>query len=258
MINAGVSFDAQYQDRGGLAGGATYTRLNYKGGIAALDQAAEFLSGRINFMPDRVPGRLTLRLDGHQINNNDTTNESDDVQVVAPQLSYLNHRKTVYLDLGYAFSAYGKSRIGNGALTVQQWTPTLGLGFNHQADWLQLRLYDVNASNAARAMHGHTDALEIKLTHYFTPTAAWLPQSLTIGGLIGNRMYAVDRDTQVVYNLGDEQRGGGFLTAQWQLSRRFQLTLSGGSDRYQAQDRFRGSQYTYTGTYGYLGLTAHW
>lgn len=258
MINAGFTFDAQYQDRGGLAGGATYTRLNYKGGIATLDQAAEFLSGRLNFTPDLLPGRLTLRLDGHQINNNDTTNESDEVQVMAPQMSFLNHRKTFYLDLGYAFSSYAKSSIGNGALTVQQWTPTLGLGFNHQADWLQLRLYDVRASNVGRALRGHTDALEIKLTHYFSARSAWLPRSVTIGGLVGDRMYTLDPDTHIVYNLADEQRGGAFLTAQWQLSRRFELTASGGSDRYQARDSVRGGEYGYTGTYGYLGLTAHW
>ncbi|WP_295389699.1 hypothetical protein [uncultured Thiodictyon sp.] len=147
MINAGISFDAEYQDRGGLAGGSTYTRLNYKGGIAALDQAAEFVSGRLNFTPDLLPGRVTLRLDGHQINNNDATNESDDVQVVAPQVSFLSHGKRVYLDLGYAYSAYGQSRIGNGSLRVEQWTPTLGLGFNHPdhppGDWR-------NADNALK------------------------------------------------------------------------------------------------------------
>ncbi len=76
MTSAGVYFDAQYLDRGGIAGGATYTNLNFKGGSSALNQASEFLSGRLNFTPEFLAGRLTVRLDGHQINNDDSTNES--------------------------------------------------------------------------------------------------------------------------------------------------------------------------------------
>ena len=258
MVNAGLYFDAQYSDRGGIAGGATYSQLNYKGSTSSLNQAAEFLSGRLNFKPDFLPGRLSLSLDGHQINNDDSSNESDDVQVLAPQLSFLNNSQWFYADLGYAISFYGKSSDGNGSLTVQQWTPTLGFGFNKNHDWLQLRLYDVNISNPLRALHDHTDAVEIKLTHYFSPIWAWIPNSMTIGGLAGNRMYAVDSDTKLVYNLADEQKGGGFLAAQWKLSEHYQVTLSAGSDIYQTQDTVSGNQYTYTGTFGYLGFTTQW
>ncbi len=258
MVSTGLYFDAQYSDIGGIAGGSTYTQLNYKGSISTLNQAAEFLSGRLNVKQDFLPGRLSLSLDGHQINNDDSSNESDDVQVLAPQLSFLNNSQWFYADLGYAVSFYGKSSDGNGSLSVQQWTPTLGFGFNNNYDWLQLRLYDVNISNPLRTLHDHTDAVEIKLTHYFSPKSIWIPHSVTIGGLAGNRMYAVDSDTKLVYNLADEQKGGGFLAAQWKLSGHYLVTLSAGSDIYQTQDKANGNQYTYTGTFGYLGVTKQW
>jgi hypothetical protein len=258
MVSSGAYIDAQYGDRGGITGGASYTRLNYKGGISAINQAEEYLSGRLNFYPDGLPGRLSLRLDGHQINNDDSTNESDDVQVIAPQVSYLSQGKSLYLDLGYAISFYGSSHLGNGSLNVQQWTPTVGLGFNENYDWLQLRLYDVSASNTARAMRGHTDAVEIKLTHYFTPQAVWVPHWVSIGGLAGNRMYAVDSDTAAVYNLADEQKGGGFVAALWKLSDTYKATLSSGYDIYETRDSVTANRYTYSGANVFIGLTAQW
>lgn len=258
MISTGLYFDAQYQDLVGFSGGASYTRLNFKAGLSALNQAAEYLSGRINFAPDFLPGRLTLRLDGHQINNDDSTNESNDVQVIAPQVLFLSHGKSLYLDLGYAASFYGHSDIGNGSLTVQQWTPTLGLGFNNQHDWLQLRLYDVSASNVARAFHSHTDAVEIKLTHYFAPQSAWVPYWIGVGGLVGSRMYAVDGDTALVYNLADEQKGGGFVAAQWKLTEHYRATASASYDLYQTSDTVTGDRNEYSGVTGYFGLTAQW
>ncbi len=258
MTSAGVYFDAQYLDRGGIAGGATYTNLNFKGGGSALNQASEFFSGRLNFTPEFLAGRLTARLDGHQINNDDSTNESDEVQVVAPQVSYLHESKSFYADLGYAISFYGDSKIGNGSLTVQQWTPTLGFGFNQNYDWLQLRLYDVNVSNPLRAMRGHTDAVEIKFTHYFASQSVWIPSWVTAGGLAGNRMYAVDSDTALVYNLADEQKGGSFLAAQWKLSSQYKATLSSGYDIYETRDYSSGNRYTYSGANVFLGVTAQW
>ena len=258
MLSSGVYIDAQYGERAEIVGGASYTRLNFKSGMAALNQAEEYLSGRLNLTPEWLPGRLSLRLDGHQINNNDSTNESDDVQVIAPQISFLNQAKSLYLDLGYAASFYGNSHSGNGSLTVQQWTPSFGFSFNQYYDWLQLRLYDVSVSNPARAMRGHTDAVEIKLTHYFAAQALWLPQWLSVGGLAGNRMYAVDGDTAVVYNLADEQKGGGFVAAQWKLSEQYKATLSSGYDVYQTRDTGSGNRYTYSGANVYLGVTAQW
>lgn len=258
MISAGVYFDAQYLDRGGIAGGATYTHLNLKQGLPAINQAEEFLSGRLNFMPDSLPGRLSLRVDGHQINNNDASNESNDVQALAPQVSFLNDTQSLYLDVGYAVSFYGKSKIDNGSLTVRQWTPTLGFGFNNKYDWVQLRLYDVNVSNPGRTLHVHTDAVEIKLTHYLAPQSAWIPYWLTVGGLIGNRIYAVDNDTETVYNLADEQKGSGFLAAQWKLSEHYQATLSGGYQLYETRGFSVGDRTTYYGVSAALAVTAQW
>ncbi|MDQ6990688.1 MAG: hypothetical protein Q9M11_03050, partial [Mariprofundaceae bacterium] len=65
-----------------------------------------------------------------------------------PQLSFLNYRKSFYADLGYAYSSYPKG------LSVSQLTPTVGLGFNQAADWLQMRVYWVKPST--KYIHYHS------------------------------------------------------------------------------------------------------
>ena len=116
----------------------------------------------------------------------------------------------------------------------------------------------VNVSNPSRAMRGHTDAVEIKLTHYFSSPSPWIPSWVTAGGLAGNRMYAVDSDTALVYNLADEQKGGGFVAAQWKLSTQYKATLSSGYDVYETRDYGTGNRYTYSGANVFLGVTAQW
>ena len=271
LIGSGVYFDAQYLDRGSIAGGAVYTRLNLKEKYSALNQASEFLSGQLNFTPESLPGRLSLRVDGHQINNDDPYNESDDVQALASLVSFFHESKSFYVDLGYAISFYNESpltvqqfippsllkKVNKGSLTVQQWTPTLGVGFNQGQDWLQLRLYDISVSNPKRAMRPHTDAVEIGLTHYLASQSVWMPRWVMVGALVGNRMYAVDADTELVYNLSDEQKGGGFVTAQWDLSAHYKATLSGGYDVYETRNE-TDDRYLYSGTHVYMGMTAQW
>jgi hypothetical protein len=174
------------------------------------------------------------------------------VSAIAPRLSYLGFDKKYYLDLGYARSRYGDSNIGNGSLTVQQWTPTLGLGLD--SDWLQLRAYDIRFSNALRAQgKSATDALEAKWIHYFQMSRGLMPEQVQLGVLLGKRIYALDSDSASLYNLADMQQGGASIGAQWKLAAQTRLLFQGGHDRYQDV-----SKVSYTGNYLYLGLAQQW
>jgi hypothetical protein len=173
LFGFGVFLNADYLERGGFSVGYNFNQTNYKSGLASgLQENNEkilFLSGRANFYPDPLPGKLTLRLDGYVGNDEmsfraatptpvpmgggssqKTITLSDEFVVVYPMVSFLNYDKTFYADFGYAYSSYRSEDIGTDDIDINQWTPTLGFGFNRAYDWLQLlvcRPHDYSQTN---------------------------------------------------------------------------------------------------------------
>ncbi len=221
-------------------------KTNY--GRSSIDQDAFFLSGRKTFRPDALNGLLTVSFDIHHIDNDDKSKISDNVKVYAPHISYITYDKNYYVDLGYANSDYYKG------LTIDQWTPTAGFAFNDQKDWLQMRGYLISSSKRARTQNQKSaKALEVSLTHFFD--GQFLNLSKIKGTAItGERFYAVDRDAATVYNLGDVQRGGFSLLAEFDVTESVKLTLSGGNERY----RDKTYKDDYSVTYFYTGLSTSW
>ncbi len=248
MVNGGILIHADHLDTSGLSVGVNATKLSFRGG-KALNQQSYFVSARHKLFFDALPGPLTLSLSGHWINNNDVTTNTDNVSVIAPQLSWINYAKTWYLDLGYARSRY------NNNLHVDQYTPTLGLGFRQGADWLQLRGYLIHFSNPLRAQNKRqTSAADVKYSHWFSPGAFYKPENMQLGGLFGERMYAVDNDAAAVYNLADIQQGSLSLAAQWRLSEASSLMLMLGNERY--LDNTRAERYN--NRFAWLNISQNW
>jgi len=248
LLSAGAIISADYLEKGGFSLGGNYTKLTFNAG-SNLNQQSVYGSIHYNVYLDALPGPLTLRLDGHGINNNDTTGNTDNVKVIAPQISFLNYSKTFYIDLGYARSSYKNN------LTVDQWTPTLGMGFNDGADWLQVRGYFIKPSNKLRAQNvSRTSAADVKLTHWLAPDA-WLGlEKVQLAGLFGDRIYAVDGDAAAVYNLADVQKGSVSLALQWKLSQSLHLMLAAGNERY-LDNTINDS---YNNRYAYINLSTQW
>lgn len=250
----GVLLNLQYLERFAILYGYFPLQLYYKHDIPALYQKTDYLSLRDMRTPDFLSGWLTLRLDGYKISNDDPTHESDDVNVIAPIISYINYDKTYYLDFGYAGSWYGESHIGRGGLNVSQYTPTVGFGFNDSTNWLRLRVYDIHPSDYIRSeKYHHTDGLEVTFSHYILYYPFYVPNRIDAELFIGKRVYAVDNDALVVYNLGDVQTNGMYLQAQWRVTSYMDLLVNGGQQSYTTlvfDDRI-----PYTLNYIYAGLT---
>ncbi len=248
LVNVGVIISADYLEKGGFSLGGNYTKLTFNAG-STLNQQSIYGSLRYNIYLDAFPGPLTLRVDGHGINNNDATGNTDNVKVIAPQISFLNYSKTFYIDLGYARSSYKNN------LKVDQWTPTLGVGFNEGADWLQVRGYFIKPSNKLRAQNvSRTAAVDVKWTHWLAPDA-WLGlEQVQLAGLFGERIYAVDGDAAAVYNLADVQKGSLSFALQWKLSQSLHLMLVGGNERY--LDKTIND--SYNNRYAYIDFSTQW
>ena len=255
LQNFGLFVRADYLDRGGITGGYNRTALSFEDSTQDITQDNLFLSGRWHVRPDWAGGQLTLRLDGHAISNDDVSNETDDVVVIAPQISYLNYEQTFYADLGFSASSYGDSLLIPEQLDVDQLTPTLGFGFNDQRDWLQLRAFLIDVSSPERAQNQEdTAALEVKWTHWATPPGLLGLDNLRFSVLLGERMFAVDPDAGGVYNLSDLQTGGASIGGEWAVSERSRILLLVGVEQYENQTL----NDDYRSTFMYLNFTHEW
>ena len=249
FVSGGVVLSADYLERAGLTLGYTRTHVSFVPGISSTEQDALFGSGRIKLTPDGVLGTLTLRLDGHYVDNNDLSGNTDNVGAIAPLVSFLPYSKKYYVDLGYAHSVYQNN------LKVDQLTPTLGLGLNDGSDWLQLRGFLIKPSNASRAQ-GKEDTLglEGKWTHWLAPgNLLWLDNA-RLGGMVGERIYTVDPDGGSLSNLADVQKGGVSFGAEWRVSDETNLLLMASHDWYEnlsIADPYRSAS-------AYFSLTREW
>jgi len=248
LSSGGVILSADYLDAGGFSLAANYASLVLKSG-SDISQQSYFANARYNFHFDAIPGPVTVQLNGHLINNNDISGDTDNVKVIAPQISFINYAKTFYIDLGYARSTYQNN------LTVDQFTPTLGVGFNSGSDWFQVRGYFIKPSNPLRAQNkSSTSAADIKWTHWFAPGAWHALEKMQLGALIGDRIYAVDNDGAAVYNLTDIQRGAFSLALQWRITESAHLMLMGGNERY-LNNTINNS---YNNRFAYIDISKTW
>lgn len=274
LFGFGVFLTGDYLERGGFSIGYNFNQTNYKSGLASeLQENNEnilFLSGRTNFHPDSLSGKLTLRLDGY-IGNDETSfristpvsgpmgggtsqktiTVDDKFSVVSPMVSFLNYAKTFYADLGSAYSNYRSDDNGTDNIDIVQWTPTLGVGFNRAYDWLQLRGYFIDLSNSNRVGEKETtSALEAKWTHWFSADALLNLHNVRLAVLTGERIYAVDSDACSLCNVPDLQTGLVSVTAEWKISEQAHVLFQGGHESYESL--LLNESYSSTYLYGYL------
>ena len=249
LYEAGATVSANYLDQGGVTLGYTHSQLNYKNATPTLNQDAYFISARKHFYVDALAGKITLRADGHFINNNDSSGDTNNVKVWTTQASYTSYDKQYYADFGYASSRYQNN------LHIDQYTPTVGLALFDNNAWLQIRVYFIETSNPDRAEGlSSTQAAEIKYTYWLSPDGYLKPSNLQLSGLVGRRLYAVDMDANYVANLADVQNGGITTGAEWRLGDHGKLLLLGGDNFY--KNRTTGD--SYSGAFGYLNASIVW
>ena len=255
LANVGLFLHADYLEAGGLAVGYNRTVVSFADPDFDIDQDQVFASGRFSAAPDWASGRISMRLDGYWIDNNDNANGTGDLGIVAPLVSYMNFPKTLYLDIGYARSSYGEATDFSGDLTVDQLTPTVGFGFSEGRDWLQVRGYLIDPSNPSRAQgKSDTSAVELKWMHWFSGPGPLGINKITLTGLVGERVYAVDPDSAVVYNIADVQKGSVAAASTWRINDRNEILLQLGYEQY--TNELIADDYSYP--YLYIDFTHKW
>ncbi len=176
------------------------------------------------------PGRWTLQLDTHQLNNDASHTNTNAVRAVAPQITWLSHSLPLKADLSLATSNYKNTA------PIQQLSSAIAYGINNGNDWLQIRGYVIQHLTPSEALGlSSTRAVETKITHFLDHSVMWMPTSLTAGLDRGKKIYWVDMASQAVNNQPMVNEGGENITAAWRLNTQTHLTLQLSQTRYYAE-----------------------
>jgi hypothetical protein len=225
----GLKVTSEYKEQWGLTAGLQSTRINSPQPIPETRQDNWLLSGHVHIPSQISPGRWTLQIDGHQINNNTKVGNSDGVRVIAPQIAWLSSQIPLKLDISYASSSYRDMP------TVHQISSGIGFGFNNNRNWLQIRGYVINQLDSTHSLsYATTRASEVKLTQFFPQNVSLIPTSITVGFERGQKIYNVDMLTQTVYNLPMLNEGGESIAANWKISQDSDFVLHASTTRYAA------------------------
>jgi hypothetical protein len=248
----GVFVAGDHLDDGGVTVGYNRRNVNLAAHESIADQAA-YAAARLHRYEGNGPGRLTVRLDTHHVEDT-TRTATDTINVFGPTIAYLSADKKRYADLGYTLSNYRSTDPAVEDLTVRQWTPSVGIAPGAK-DWLQLRGYLVSHAENNRMLGTRsTRASELKWTHRMTLHNGSGLERVEVGALIGTRMFAVDPDAAEVYSVPDLQREALALGLGWRLGAHLRvLTMVG----WQSYENSRDGR-DYDGRYLYAGVSKDW
>ncbi len=261
LFGAGVFIAGDYLEQGGFAVGYNYTEVEGKGSGAGtfdtLEEDTYYLSGKLYSYPDRLPGRLSWRLDGYWIQDEadgDALVGADaDIGVLNPIIGFTRHDKSLALDFGYAYSNYDYD--GGDEFQAHQFTPTVGFPLGGPSDWLQLRGFFIHLSDDdANDGNGDTAALEAKWTHWLSADAPLGWHSVGVTAMLGERFLAVDPDAAVAFTLADEQQGSIALNSAFNLGANTRLMLQVGYEQYEN----RALSNDYDSLYVYINVSHGW
>lgn len=254
LFSGSFILNADYLDSFSFAVAYNNTRISFKNtGAGTFEINQDAFAGRLqyHFFSDSVGGKITMQLVGHQILNDDATGQTDDVSVFAPKLAYTNYDRDLYIDFEYVESNYPN----NGNLIMTQLTPSIGFGFNQNADWLRIKAYLITSSDKNLSQGEESlSSVSIKWSHWMASGAALSPDSFFIDVLAGKRIYAVDNDAFTVYNLADVQQGSVLLGLGWQPAEGFDVTMIAGVENY--ENKLINN--IYNQQYLYLSLSKSW
>lgn len=260
--NVGYLISASYLETGSLAFSYDHTLVDL-GNNASITENLSFLSARFHRYPDILSGKLSIRLDTYfgkdtlKYNQNtppsstpgpgqgpgygknktyrttqDSIQETIDISTYFFQCAFINHKKTLYTDIGYAYSKYS----GRFNTKVSQITPSIGFGWNNSYDWIQWRAYVIALEKYTFAFDDKKfESIETKYTHWFADDASSRLEFIRFTLLSGNRVLAVDPDTTTLYSITDLQKTSLSSSIQWQLSKNNKLLAALQYDKYQNQ-----------------------
>ena len=116
--------------------------------------------------------------------------------------------------------------------------------------WVQARFYTIE-SDAFEDNYQSTDVL---LKYWYNSQNHFVPESVYVSGMSGNRLLGVNPDSQSVWNLSDEHIESANIGMDWTTLYRVTFSILAGHNKYQLLN----SEDTYTNAIVYLKLAKRW
>ena len=218
----GLQVSAEKDRIWGVTAGLQTTHMDLQPIVptGAIHQNNWLLSGFARLPSSALPGLWTLQLDAYKSTNDAADHGRSNVQAIAPQVTWMSFERPLKLDFAYASSKYQTMN------RIIQRSASVAYGFNSSKDWVQVRSYDISHLTPAAAM-GQSQArgTDIALTHFLTDPAVWQPVFVSLRRQTGQRIYYIDVDSQVNFNLPMRNDGGTSLAARWAINPKTALTL---------------------------------
>lgn len=254
LFSGGAWLNIDYIDVYSIAVAYNNLNVNYTDvGVASFDINQESVAARFqyNFYNDTLGGKITTQLIVHSVTNDSPLMLSDDVEIVAPKITYTNYNKTFAVDFEYVYSDYSN----NNEFIIEQFSPAIGFGFNKNSDWVQIKAFLIQSSEK-KFSQGEDSLTSIKINwqHEFNSPALFGINDFFIDALSGERVFAVDNETFSVFNLEGVQQGSILFGLGWRAGEDFDVAAVIGAEKY----KNKLIDDTYNREYLYISLTKHW
>ncbi|MBI4826677.1 MAG: hypothetical protein HY807_09725 [Nitrospirae bacterium] len=157
-------------------------------------------------MPKRADGSaIGGKVSILHISSDDINSDNTFIPYVSAIYNSADLRK--HLDLGYARTEYTDTR-------ADQFTITGGVSLFNDWIWSQTRLFYIDLSEKVQDKE-NAFAVEERLTYYAIPKQL----SISLYGMLGQRIFAYDPDLNTAYNLSDVQNGSAGVSVNYNLSK---------------------------------------
>jgi hypothetical protein len=188
--------------------------------VTSVHQNNWLLSGFARLPSEVLPGIWTLQLDAYQTSNDAADNGRSNSKALGPQLSWSSLERPLKIDFAYAGSKYQSMD------RIYQKSASVAYGLNSSRDWIQIRGYSISHLMPALAMGKlEVNSVDVVLTHFLDKPSIWEPVMVSLGFQSGNKIYYIDIDSQVNYNLPLMNNGGTILAASWVIGSKTKLGL---------------------------------
>lgn len=256
----------KWLDRYGVTVGTTYYDIDYRKQSSSGTEQQHFLSAFHSFNRDGIAGTFTGHIELYQTEQRSKTrisvgggNFSSVVDerrsnTFALGMHYLPYSRKFLGSVEYARSAHDPEVSGEDKLTVEQFSPAFGFGYNELYDWIQTRLiYAEYSDDPSLDGLDQTLAAQLFWSHWFKPQDN-LPDSITAGIQAGETLLSIDSASGSINTLPDIMTGSLSLSATWKFDENSKGYLQAGKQRYETVN---GAE-QYTGRSIYMNMSYQW
>lgn len=268
LTGEGLFLSVDYLDHGGFVIGQGSRNVSTRNDTVRSEEKSTFISGNVKFSFDKVPGKFSLRVDDHTIEDKSATltryfdnsfstsrvQGQDDISSRSVMVSYISYRQDVYTDLAYSTTRFHAQDRMLDDLDVSQISPAIGASFNRRYDWMQCRAFFIRHDDSNRiAENTHTTSYLFKWTHWLQ-APYYYPHNTQIALRVGKALTPVDYDAGIVYTVPDVLTRALSVSATWKFTDSLQALLFAGWEHYITTD---GKDH-YDGRTMYMNLSVLW